>query len=121
MKVKVSEATGQVLNWLVMLARGGAAVTLDEDRWIVRDGIADMPLHAFTPSTDWSQGGPIIEWEEIEWCIHNNEGGTPVVWKAWPYADIGAEGFGPTTLIAAMRCYVTARLGDEVDVPEELI
>lgn len=27
---------------------------------------------------------------------------------------------GPTTLIAAMRCYVASKLGDEVEVPEEL-
>ena len=29
-------------------------------------------------------------------------------------------GEGPTPLIAAMRCFVASRLGDEVDVPEEL-
>ena len=28
--------------------------------------------------------------------------------------------FGPTPLIAAMRCYVASKLGDEVEVPEEL-
>ena len=28
---------------------------------------------------------------------------------------------GPTKLIAAMRCYVASKLGDEVDVPEELL
>ena len=28
---------------------------------------------------------------------------------------------GPTPLIAAMRCYVASKLGDEVDVPEELV
>jgi hypothetical protein len=29
--------------------------------------------------------------------------------------------YGPTPLIAAMRCYVASKLGDEVDVPEELM
>jgi hypothetical protein len=28
---------------------------------------------------------------------------------------------GPTPLIAAMRCYVASKLGDEVEVPEELL
>ena len=28
---------------------------------------------------------------------------------------------GPTALIAAMRCFVASRLGDEVEVPEELV
>jgi hypothetical protein len=27
---------------------------------------------------------------------------------------------GPTPLIAAMRCYVASKLGDEIDIPEEL-
>jgi hypothetical protein len=30
------------------------------------------------------------------------------------------EFFGPTPLFAAMRCYVASKLGDEVDVPEDL-
>lgn len=28
--------------------------------------------------------------------------------------------YGPTSLIAAMRCYVATSLGDEVEIPEEL-
>jgi hypothetical protein len=73
------------------------------------------------PSTNWSQGGPIIErlkgfqmkqWLESkpETCceahIHNYDGD----WIT----------FGPTPLIAALRCYVASKLGDEVDVPESL-
>ncbi len=27
---------------------------------------------------------------------------------------------GPTPLIAAMRCYVASKLGDEIEIPEEL-
>jgi hypothetical protein len=34
--------------------------------------------------------------------------------------DDSVEGVGPTPLIAVMRCFVASRLGDEVDVPEEL-
>jgi hypothetical protein len=29
--------------------------------------------------------------------------------------------FGDTPLIAAMRCFVASKLGDEVDVPEKLL
>jgi len=28
--------------------------------------------------------------------------------------------YGPTPLIAAMRCFVASKLGEEVDVPQEL-
>lgn len=30
-------------------------------------------------------------------------------------------GKAPPPLIAAMRCYVASKLGDEVDIPEELV
>ena len=32
-----------------------------------------------------------------------------------------ADLIGPTPLIAAMRCVVAVNLGDEVDVPDELV
>jgi hypothetical protein len=32
----------------------------------------------------------------------------------------GAYGLGPTLLIAAMRCYVASKLGDDINIPEEL-
>jgi hypothetical protein len=28
---------------------------------------------------------------------------------------------GPTLLIAAMRCFVASKLGDTIDIPEELL
>jgi len=31
-----------------------------------------------------------------------------------------SEMTGPTPLIAAMRCYVASRLGDTVEIPEEI-
>ena len=61
------------------------------------------------PSRFWSQAGPIIEEEKIdlnwEW-----EGLTE--WTASLAPDINAQ--GSTVLEAAMRAYVTAKLGEEV-------
>ena len=54
-------------------------------------------------STNWGHGGPIIEREGIEICPIGN-----------------GEFYGDTPLIAAMRCYVASKLGDEVEIPEEL-
>ena len=87
----------------------------------------------YEPSTDWAQGGPIIEREITK--VFRNVGGT---WSAMilkdipiPFEDRGTSlaltrraqwnGAGPTPLVAAMRCYVASKLGDEVEVPEELI
>jgi hypothetical protein len=43
--------------------------------------------------------------------------------KEWAASvDKGRNEFrGRTPLIAAMRCYVASKLGDEVEIPEELI
>lgn len=72
-------------------------------------------------STDWSQGGPIIESGANNLFKHN--GGTE-----WCCAcNVQRDGYiaiitadGPTPLIAAMRCYVASKLGDEIEIPEEL-
>jgi hypothetical protein len=63
-------------------------------------------------STDWAQGGPIIEREKmtLEWTGED--------WMAYIRHD--EEYFGPTPLIAAMRCYVASKLGDAVEVSNEL-
>lgn len=79
---------------------------------------------------DWGVGGSIIEREAIcietlkegdGWCA--TKGCTPHDFLMWdqPYGPDAAYGEGPTPLIAAMRCFVTSILGDEVDVPDELV
>ena len=100
MKVKTSELTGAALDWAVAAARiDGAFEYYATPGW--------------SPSSNWAHGGPIIEHERIGlWC----DGGDG--WAAEDY--IHAPVYGPTPLIAAMRCYVASKLGDEVDVPEEL-
>lgn len=71
-------------------------------------------------STDWSQGGPIIEREKIGYCWAGNG-----YWHAHqfdPEDELNSAYYqtGPTPLIAAMRCYVASKLGDTVQVPAEL-
>jgi hypothetical protein len=99
-------------------------------RWYAREGEnADGPetdeeggwevISAWgSPSTNWSDGGPIIERERIEIAVMNDE----VEW----YAGAGCvpfrgerefEALGPTPLIAAMRAYVASKLGAEVELP----
>ena len=69
-----------------------------------------------SPSTNWAQGGPIIERERF------NIVPTSVGWEAYPDYGMSDELYetGPTPLIAAMRCYVASKLGDTVDIPEGL-
>jgi len=77
-------------------------------------------------SSDWAQGGPIIDREIGNLWKHNKlDPNEPDVWTAAAYrkAPDGTMLYyedGPTPLIAAMRCYVASKLGDEVDIPKEL-
>ena len=76
-------------------------------------------------SGQWSQGGPIIEREGIS--TRQVADGTwradfsRAVLKAYGSAYAFLQKAGPTPLVAAMRCLVASRLGDEVEVPDELM
>jgi hypothetical protein len=74
-------------------------------------------------SEQWAQGGPIIEREEIG-LKRNAPCSIGCQWEASPSITAkgagGKWGYGPTPLIAAMRCYVASKLGDEIEIPEEL-
>jgi hypothetical protein len=113
--MKTSDLIGPALDWSVAKCEG------KENTW----GKSSMiPYDYFTGhrySTDWAQGGPIIAREQL----YVNPTGNADKWKSYRYLDIDGGGFsreyyGPTPLISAMRCYVASKLGDEVDVPEEL-
>jgi hypothetical protein len=104
MKIKTSEATPRQLNWLAAKCEGIV--------WEQGDLDAGEYGPGFAPATDWSQGGPIIEREGLTLTHQASQ------WVAQTDDDVFA--YGPTPLIAAMRCYVASKLGDEVDVPEEL-
>jgi hypothetical protein len=98
--MKTSELTGAALDWAVAKAIGDY-----------------KPVAVPSYSTNWSQGGPIIEREAI-----TVSEGSPVLGLEWMACDRGSTHIqhGPTYLIAAMRCYVASKLGDEVEIPEEL-
>lgn len=116
MKIKVSEASGSILDWLVAKVEGYID---DCNSWLHEATLEEVREGSFRPSTDWSQGGPIIEREGIDLNYSNHEGTSGEVWDAACEANrvLG----GPNPLIAAMRCYVVSELGEEVEVPDELI
>lgn len=121
MKIPVSKLEGVALDWAV------AKCECAEVEYI-NDGITKCLLRVapftgrYAPSTDWSQGGPLIEREE---CWPSRYYGAAEsrgkVYQASAYNGSHAYAQGPTPLIAAMRCYVASKLGNEVEVPEELL
>lgn len=108
--MKTSELQGAALDWAVAKCEG--VTDWDSVDLVFRDD----DFCWYEPSTNWAQGGPIIEregvclWSEgYDWeaKIQTGPGEWLTEWDASP-------------LVAAMRCYVASKLGDEVDIPEEL-
>jgi len=103
--MKTMELTGAALDWAVTKCEG-----FDHS---IDAGFTEWGMNGW--ATDWAQGGPIIEREGIE-LFRNNE-------KSYWFTSRARNqiGTGPTPLVAAMRCYVASKLGDEVEVPDELL
>ena len=128
MKVKVSTATCAALGWMVAKAAGsmapvGNVMMIGTQLFITVKNDLDTPGRwvIYSPSTDWGQGGPILEQEWLDVTPWPNESEENKRWDCVQHdCNPPYQQFGPTPLIAAMRCYVASKLGEEVDVPEEL-
>ena len=113
--MKTSELTGAALDWAVAKCEGVSVRWSAAHEQLLVEG---YPYMVWQPSTNWAQGGPIIERECMDLlCLEGGDDG----WQADRYLHTEkVEAYGPTPLIAAMRCYVASKLGDEVEIPEEL-
>ena len=112
--MKTAELNGAALDWVVAKCEGFEA------SW--HDTPSEHCLAYWKPSTAWAQGGPIIEREEICFMpILEDDNSTS--WAADKRIDnLFDQNFtGQTPLIAAMRCYVASKLGDEVDIPPGIV
>lgn len=105
MKIKTEELIGAALDWAV--AKCESTLPPSYDDWTQR-----WPRY----STDWALGGPIIERESMcviswgaAWDAHMSSGPTAA-----------RRVYGPTPLVAAMRCFVARKLGYDVEVPDEV-
>lgn len=105
MKQSTYDLVGHALDWAVVkaLTWSQAFIKLNYQ-------------NGFHPSTNWAQGGEIIEregmqlWKGGQWCASLDQSFNPPEFST-----------GDTPLIAAMRCYVASKLGDTVDIPDELL
>jgi hypothetical protein len=117
--MKTNDLIGPALDWAVAKAENFPVVIVGTNKFRIWKG-TKVP---FDPSTNWGDGGPIIDRElcSLVRCQTNDE---PEYWEAvagHEYDHNSVRGYGPTPLIAAMRCFVASKLGEEVDVPKELM
>jgi hypothetical protein len=133
MKIKVAELEGAKLDYFVARAAGHILKDSLRDGWQevrTNDGAQyflgflpsdpdDKNLYPYetfySPSTSWEDGGPIIERERIKLDSYPWEEGA-IYWKACTPSQINKNYCSAKTpLIAAMRCFVSSRLGEEVE------
>lgn len=143
MKVKTNTLTGKALDYAVAIALGATNFRYDTVScyWIELDGkdrvfsTAWSESQNFAPSSDWRQGGEIIEKAGISVSLRYGSLSPNHVQDVWD-AVIKPEFYstgrrnsgvkketiatGPLPLVAAMRCYVASKLGEEVEIPEGL-
>ncbi len=102
MKIKTDKLIGKALDWAVWACESPNDPLLRERR--------KCPPY----STNRAESDPLVEREGITiqqsperdcFMAHNN----------------GPAYEGPTKSIAALRCFVASKLGDEIEVPEELM
>jgi hypothetical protein len=113
--MKTSELTGHALDWAVAMCEG-----IDHDTAALNIMFGDDNDWFLAPSTDWAQGGPIIERERMDLLAEDAHMWNALMWWDDENSSGDIKMTGPTPLIAAMRCYVASKLGADVDVPELL-
>lgn len=95
MKYKVSELEGDLLDAAVVLAESNGD----------RNELDRVALGIFSPSTEWKDGGPIMERERraiVKWLLSQGES---IMWVA------------DADLADWMRAYVASKFGEEVELP----
>ena len=148
-KRKVNELTGLALDWAVAKGRGFLEPEENQyvsgppvprvalcngtwcDRWVVRwNPLPDVYYSPdFNPSEKWEIAGPLVDELDMELTSDLGGPGAPSEYLANLSSPLlrpdgsakwYAVACGPTRLIAICRCYVRAKLGDEIEIPEEL-
>ncbi|MDE9443786.1 DUF2591 domain-containing protein [Xenorhabdus bovienii] len=143
MKIKTSELTGRALDWAVAKVTdmdiyifgrpsdaeygwiGNNNVTMESfvTSIVTIDFCGKMRIEfngeskSYSPSTNWSQCGELIDTYLIELNNHVTSENEVEHWATCMDEYI----YGSTALEAACRIVVHVKLGDEVDIPDELV
>lgn len=122
MKVKTSDLTGAALAYVVASLEGYTDLRPNTHRFdnslimTHPNGGSYMQLENLRYDLDGNFASPIIEREKISLYWERNTERWDASMNNGSYVETGTTHF-----IAAMRCYCCAELGDEVDIPEELL
>lgn len=137
MKIKVRKAEGPLLEWLVAKAEG-IAEKLIYNNYIKGWEDTSHYWSKYEPLSNFSHSSKIIDRAGITTiCARHNllwaaafgqqdpsevygEQDDRYDWRRGFYIDEGDCVFGETRAVAALRCFVISKLGEEVEVSDEV-
>lgn len=125
-EVRVSNLVGAPLDWAVAMAEGFKS---DPKRltnvWLNEEARTSVSIrgvemgYGFRPSSSWEHGGQLID--KHSGTAQHTPGLPADLCYAGGPAGAGVWCYGPTALIAFCRGLVNHKLGDNVQVPKELV
>ncbi|HGL4547156.1 TPA: phage protein NinX family protein [Klebsiella aerogenes] len=131
-KVKTADLVGTQLDIAVAVALGGvitrpqdAQVYLNEMHQLCGESAKRHSRYVFSPSTDWGQCGELMESLSIS-CYQSNDPATGKFYHWVGVNELAHPGkrrglIADNPRVAICRSVVQSKLGDEVDIPDELI
>lgn len=115
-EVRTADLLGEALDWAVAKAVSRDVSILSSGVVVRGDNVeGGCP---WSPSTDWSQGGPLIN--KHDWALPYRATSRYHIGKYEACTPGGFPKNGETPLISACRAIVAAEYGDLVSVPAEL-
>src|SRR5690606_36434164 len=117
-KVEIADLRGSALNWAVAQAVGVAVWIAEKNEPEHTIRIEGGCSKSYNPSTDWSQGGPLIERFKVAVTYHNGR----VRWPCCTTAERHPRSYcGDTILETAMQSIVDLHAADGmVSIPAVL-
>jgi len=112
--IKVSEATDREVDWLVAVLQGVEVDEQNEPIWF-GDEDAFSPRLPYSPRSDWSIAGPILNKMLQDGCTIGKDRNGRLSVHDWTSNVTATD--DDNVLAAAMRCYIVSKLGEEADVP----
>ena len=121
--MKTRDLTEPALDWAVM----HKLFPMNSTEFFISQ--RRRPRDSFLYSTRPEQGMPVIEDNKISVWWHEEYDCWCAASRSWMNADVETEDFatmqpayrGETMLIAGLRCLVASHLGEDVEIPEELL
>lgn len=116
MGIRVGDVNNAVLDRWVAKAEGiEVRYSSTGEFWRI---LGEMDEIQWLPHRDWAQGGPIVERERIAIvpCQNGWEASLPSFGAENPAAlQNNCRQTGPTPLVAAMRCYICHKFGEQLE------